>query len=418
MPARLTLSALWFFLVLFSYYVLKPVRDALATETRLFGPLYLATFIAVCGALPLYWRIVARTTRRQLVFGVYQFFAACLVAFALLLARGDGETAWLRNAFFVWVSVFNLYVVAVFWSVMADLFSAEEGKSWFGVMAAAGTVGSIVASLVGHVAAQRLGLEWLMVVAIVALELAIATAWLLLRFASRDGAKSSTNSSPSANNSEPPSSGSLLAGLRTVLASRYLLMICAFTAIGKFAATFVYNNFQHTLRDEGMAVAERTELFSAMNFYSQTGTLAFQAFLAAALMRFAGVGAALAVACGVIVGLFAWLSFDATLWPLMIAKVVQEIIGYGLLVPAQQVLFTVVSRTEKYESKAFIDTVVFRGSDVAASNVVDALGRFSASAAAMAILPLIGAWMVLGALLGREQTARAQANNKINDATA
>jgi len=411
MPIRLLLSALWFFLVLFSYYILKPVRDALATETRLFGPLYLATFLAASAALPLYWRIVARTTRRQLVFGVYQFFVACLVVFALLLARGYGETEWLRNAFFVWVSVFNLYVVAVFWSVMADLFSAEEGKSWFGAVAAAGTVGSIVASLVGHVAAQRLGVEWLMVVAIGALELAIATAWLLLRFASRDG--SSPANKEKGNNSERPSSGSLLAGLRTVLSSRYLLMICAFTAIGKFAATFVYNNFQHTLREEGLAVAERTELFSAMNFYSQTGTLAFQAVLAAALMRLAGVGATLAAACGVIVGLFAWLSFDATLWPLMVAKVVQEIIGYGLLVPAQQVLFTVVTRTEKYESKAFIDTVVFRGSDVAASNVVDALGRFSASAAAMAILPLVGVWMALGAWLGREQTARAKTTDDL-----
>lgn len=400
MQFRLLVSWAWFFLVLFSYYVLKPVRDALATETRLFGPLYLATFLAVCAALPLYWRIVARTTRLQLVFGAYQFFVACLVAFALLLARGQGDAAWLRNAFFVWVSVFNLYVVAVFWSVMADLFSAEEGKTWFGAMAAAGTVGSIVASLVGGLAAQRLGLAWLMVAAIVALELSIAMAWLALRFESRGA-----GSPPS--DSAPPSSGSLLAGLRTVLASRYLLMICVFTAIGKFAATFVYNNFQHSLRAQELAVEARTELFSTMNLYSQSGTLAFQAVLAAALMRLAGVGATLAIACGVIVGLFAWLAVDAGLWPLMVAKVVQEIVGYGLLVPAQQVLFTVVSRTEKYESKAFVDTVVFRGSDVAASNVCDALGRFSVSAAALAILPLAAAWMALGAWLGREQARKA-----------
>src|SRR5215467_4351579 len=182
MSLRLLVSWTWFFLVLFSYYVLKPVRDALATETRLFGPLYLATFLAVCAALPLYWRIVGRTTRRQLVFGVYQFFAACLVAFAVLLARGHGDAPWLRNTFFVWVSVFNLYIVAVFWSVMADLFSAEQGKTWFGTLAAAGTVGSIVASLVGGIAAQRLGVEWLLVAAIGALELAIAMAWLVLRF--------------------------------------------------------------------------------------------------------------------------------------------------------------------------------------------------------------------------------------------
>src|SRR4051812_25870373 len=224
MSFRLLVSSIWFFLVLFSYYVLKPVRDALATETRLFGPLYLATFLAVCAALPLYWRIVARTTRRQLVFGLYQFFVVCLITFAVLLSRGHGDAAWLRNAFFVWVSVFNLYVVAVFWSVMADLFSAEEGKTWFGAVAAAGTAGSIAASLVGGLAAERLGLAWLMAAAISALELSIAMAWLALRFESRDSGKT------------PTSSGSLLAGLRTVLASRYLLLICAFTAIGKFAA--------------------------------------------------------------------------------------------------------------------------------------------------------------------------------------
>src|SRR5215212_10273665 len=386
MTFRLLVSWTWFFLVLFSYYVLKPVRDALATETRVFGPLYLATFLTVCAALPLYWRIVARTTRKQLVFGVYQFFVACLVAFAVLLARGHGDAAWLRSAFFVWVSVFNLYVVAVFWSVMADLFSAEEGKTWFGAIAAAGTMGSIVASLVGGLIAKHIGLAWLMVVAIAALELSIAMAWLALRSDPPGlNTSSSTNAPPS---SGPASSGSLLAGLRTVLSSRYLLMICAFTAIGKFSATFVYNNFQHALRAEGLSVAERTELFSAMNFYSQTGTLAFQAILAAALMRLAGVGWALATACAVIVGLFAWLSVDAGLWPLMVAKVAQEIVAYGLLVPAQQVLFTVVSRAEKYESKAFVDTVVFRGSDVIAANVCDALARFSVSAAALAILPL------------------------------
>jgi AAA family ATP:ADP antiporter len=412
MRHRLLVSCAWFFLVLFSYYVLKPVRDALATETRLFGPLYLATFLTVCATLPLYWRLVARTTRWRLVLGVYQFFVVCLIAFAVLVARGHGDAPWLRSVFFVWVSVFNLYVVAVFWSVMADLYSAEEGKAWFGAVAAAGTTGSIVASLVGHAAAQRLGVAWLMAAAIAALELSMVMAWLALRFEPRG----SGNGSGNGIHETPHSSGSLLAGLRTVLASRYLLMICAFTAMGKFAATFVYNNFQHTLREQGLGVVERTELFSAMNFYSQSGTLLFQAVLAAALMRLAGVGATLATACGVILGLFAWLSVDAGLWPLMVAKVVQEIVGYGLLVPAQHVLFTVVSRAEKYESKAFIDTVVFRGSDVAAANVCDALGRFSVSTAALAILPLVGVWMALGAWLGREQAARAASADGTGDA--
>jgi ATP:ADP antiporter, AAA family len=396
MRYRLMISWAWFVLVLFSYYVLKPVRDGLATDAPLFGPLYLATFVSVCVALPLYWRIVAHSTRRQLVFGTYQFFVACLAGFAVLVARGHGDAAWLRNAFFVWTSVFNVFVVAVFWSVMADLFSAEEGKTWFGSLAAAGTVGSIVASLVGRLATGHLGLAGLMVVAIAALELAIAMAWLVLRLEQRGAGEA------------PPSSGSLREGLRTVMASRYLLLICAFTAIGKFCATFVYNNFQHALRAEEMTREARTELFAEMSFYSQSGTLVFQAVLAAALMRLAGVGATLMAACAVIVGLFAWLAVDAGIWPLMVAKVVQEIVGYGLLVPAQQVLFTVVSREEKYESKAFIDTVVFRGSDVAAAHVCDALVRFPLSAAAVALVPVAAAWAGLGAWLGREQASRAR----------
>jgi AAA family ATP:ADP antiporter len=293
--------------------------------------------------------------------------------------------------------VFNLYVVAVFWSVMADLFSADEGKAWFGAVAAAGTVGSIAASLAGGFVSEQLGLAWLLALAIVALELAIAMAWLVLRLEQRGSGQT------------PPSSGSLRAGLRTVVASRYLLLICAFTAIGKFCATFVYNNFQHALRAQELSVEARTQLFSTMNFCSQSGTLAFQAVLAAALMRVAGVGATLAAACGVIVGLFAWLAVDAGFWPLMVAKVVQELVGYGLLVPAQQVLFTVVSREEKYESKAFIDTVVFRGSDVAAGNLCDALVRFPLSATALALVPVAAAWTALGALLGRDQAARAAA---------
>ena len=406
MPARLILSALWFFLVLFSYYVLKPVRDALATETRLFGPLYLATFLAVCAALPLYWRIVARTTRWQLVFGVYQFFVACLVVFAVLLARGHGDAAWLRNAFFVWVSVFNLYVVAVFWSVMADLFSAEEGKTWFGAVAAAGTSGSIVASLVG---ARRRGT--------VGRGLADGSRDRRPRVIDRDGVaglairvpRRRRRLSRAVASSEPPSSGSLLAGLRTVLASRYLLMICAFTAIGKFAATFVYNNFQHALREEAggrraNGIVFGDELLLPKRHARVPGRPGGGADAARrrrrdARRRLRRDRRPVRVA-----------AVRRGFWPLMVAKVVQEIVGYGLLVPAQQVLFTVVSRAEKYESKAFVDTVVFRGSDVAAANVCDALGRFSVSAAALAILPLVGVWMALGAWLGREQTARSQAN--------
>ncbi len=397
MPARVLLSWAWFFLVLLSYYVLKPLRDGLATENQSFGLLYLGTFLTSCVALPLYWRIVAATSRWQLVAGVHQFFVVWLVVFALLLERGYGEEPWLRNTFFIWVSVFNLYVVAVFWSVMADLFSADEGKEWFGTIAAAGTAGSIAASKLAGWVATNVGTAALLLLTIAALELALVFVWLILKQEHRGAGEESAK----------PRGGSLVEGLRTVMQSRYLLLICAFVAIGKFAATFVYNNFQHTLREENLELAVRTKLFSDLNYYSQSGTLLMQAVIAGLLMRFVGVGATLALAASAILGLFGWLAFDAALWPLMVAKVTQEIVGYGLLVPAQNVLFTVVSREEKYQSKAFVDTVVFRGSDVAAANACDALTRFPLSSVALAFLPLIAVWAALGAWLGRTQSRLA-----------
>ncbi len=401
MPTRVLLSWAWFFLVLFSYYVLKPLRDGLATENQSFGGLYLGTFLACSVALPLYWRIVAATSRWRLVLGVHQFFVACLVVFALLLHRGYGDAVWLRHTFFIWVSVYNVYVVAVFWSVMADLYSADDGKRWFGTITAAGTVGSIAASAVAGMVAEKLGTAALLVLTIVALELALVFVWWILKQERRGEGEPSAKSA----------SGSLVEGLRTVVASRYLLMICAFVAIGKFSATFVYNNVQHVLRAELLDLEARTELFANISFYSQSGTLLLQGLVVGFLMRWLGLGATLAIAASAIAVLFGWLALDASLWPLQVAKAVQEMVGYGLLVPAQQVLFTVVTREEKYQSKAFVDTVVFRGSDVAAANACDALARFPLSSVALGFLPLIAAWAALGAWLGREQSRLA--NNKL-----
>lgn len=397
-PTRILLSWAWFFLVLFAYYVLKPLRDALATESGSLARLYLAVFVATCVALPLYWQIVARVSRWRLVCGMHQFFVACLVALAWLLHQGYADAPWLRAAFFVWVGVFNLYVVAIFWSVMADLHSAATGKRWFGTFAAAGTCGSIAASAVAAAVAQRWGPAVLLGLTIVALELTLAVVWRLLQEESQG-----VGAAP------PARSGSLRQGLLTVARSRYLLAICTFVAVGKFAATFFYNNLQYALQAEELTREARTALFSTMNLYAQSGTFVLQAFGAGLVMSVGGVGAALGLSGGVVALLFAWLAVDAGLWPLVVGQVLQQIVGYGLLTPAQQVLFTVVSREEKYESKAFVDTVVFRGSDVAAAHVCDALRHLPLGHVALGFVPLVAGWAALGGWLGRAQQQQSGA---------
>jgi AAA family ATP:ADP antiporter len=154
---------------------------------------------------------------------------------------------------------------------------------------------------------------------------------------------------------------------------------------------------------------QRTILFARINFWSQSGSLLLQAVAAPLLMYFAGVGAALLIPCGVLLGLFVWLSLEASLDTLVVGQVAQQIMGYGLLVPAQHVLFTVVSREDKYKTKAFVDTVVFRGSDVAAGKLCQWMSGTGVvlSMLALWMVPAMVLWAVLAGLLGLAYRRRA-----------
>ena len=155
--------------------------------------------------------------------------------------------------------------------------------------------------------------------------------------------------------------------------------------------------------------ADRTTLFSQMNLWSQSGSLLAQSILVGGLMKRFGVGTALVLPCGLMLVYFLWLSYDATLMTLVVGQVGQQILGYGILVPAQHVLFTVVSREDKYKSKAFTDTVVFRGSDVAAGKVCDWITRSGTRLTnlSLAMLPIVLLWAAIGAWVGRRYAQRA-----------
>ena len=210
---------------------------------------------------------------------------------------------------------------------------------------------------------------------------------------------------------EQGTGGTVFAGLTHVLQSPYLMGICLFVAIGKFAATFVYNNLQVVLKQQVTDYLERAALFSQMNLFAQSGSLLVQAVLAGWMMKRFGVGIALVVPCGLMFLLFVWLGVEAVLTTLVIAQVAQQVLAYGLLVPAQHVLFTVVSREDKYKSKAFTDTVVFRGSDVAAGKACDwMIGSGTTLAVlSLAMLPLVFSWGALALWLGREYRRKSHA---------
>ncbi len=389
------LAWLWFFLILFSYYALKPVRDSLGTTfAKSMGSLYTATFVTTMVVLPMYSWVVSRVPRRTLTLIVYQFFVICLLGFLLGIRDFDHSPTWLAAVFFVWVSVFNLVVVTLFWSVMADVFSDEDARLWFGTMAAAGSLGSVCGSALALLLSKYLGPTTLLLASMVTLECALVVSWQL-------GRRSSPGPQSTARE-EQGTGGSVLAGVTRVLASPYLLGICGFVALGKFAATFIYNNLQIILEQEVQHATARTVLFSQMNLSVQSGSLILQALVAGLLLRRLDLAWTLAIPCLVVLALFVTLSQSVSLALLVTAQMTMQILGYGLLVPAQHVLFTVVSREDKYKSKAFVDIVVFRGSDVAAANLCEWVLRsgMALTHMATAMLPVLGVWLMLAIGLG------------------
>ena len=406
---QIVLCWLWFFLVLLSYYCLKPVRDGLASSLAgSLGNLYLATFLTSIVGLSIYSRLIAICNRLWLLIGVYNFFVGCLLVFFFLFLSNTQQPTTVITIFFVWVSVLNIFVVTLFWSVMADVFTPSQGKAWFGIIAAAGSVGSITGSAVATQLSQWVGNKGLVIVSAIALELAVVIGWALLRL--NANRKPNTQTSSATSDNSGGTGGSILAGLTRVLQSPYLIGICLCVALGKFAGTFVYNNLQALLEVEMPDANNRTTLFAQINLYAQSGSLVMQALIAGLIMRWLGVAAALVLPCVTMLGFFLWLSQAPVLNTLIVGQAGQQILAYGLLVPAQHVLFTVVSREDKYKSKGFTDIVVFRGSDVAAGKTCDWMigSQIALGTLAIAMLPVVVLWGAVAAWTGLQYAKRAR----------
>lgn len=409
---------LWFFLVLFSYYCLKPIRDGLGTRFAAgMGNLYLATLVATLLTFLVYAALVAWIPRRWIVVLVHHLFILQMLGFFAAFVSGSEHPAWLDAVFFVWVSVFNLFVVTLFWSVMADLLAEEDGKRWFGTMAAAGSLGSITGSAVAWYVSDRMGIAALLIVAAIALELSVLVAWSMDRAIVGGSARSARpNSESLAGGTLKPreevqdkgTGGTLWSGLQGVATSPYLLGIAGFVALGKFVATFLYNFLQILLKSQMSDPQARTRLFSQMNLWSQGGSLLTQGLIAAWMLRRVGIGWTLAIPGLILGGMLLWIQWDPALDKMVITQVAQQVLGYGLLVPTQHVLFTVVSREEKFKAKAFIDNVVFRGSDAVSAKVCDALAKSTATLgrAASWVTPLLLIWAGLGLAIGELRKRR------------
>ena len=396
-------ASLWsfacFFCVLCGYYVLRPLRDEMGVQGGVENLpwLFSVTFAAMLAVVPVFGFAASRLPRRRLVPWTYVFFVANVLVFYALFSAGVAPPAVAR-AFFVWVSVFNLFVVSLFWSLMADLFRPAQAARLFGFISAGGSCGALAGPTITALLAAPLGTSKLLLVSCGFLGLALVCTHALVRRADMPG-------HPAPGSAPPPDSigGTTWSGVAAIFRSPYLLGVVGYVLLYTILLGFAYFELARMVAAAYGDSAERTALFAQVDLAVNVLTLLGQLFLVPRLVEKLGVGAALALLP--VLGLigFAVIGLAPVLAVLLVFQILRRAADYAIARPAREMLFTVLTREAKYKSKNFIDTVVFRGGDAASGWVYAFLKGAGLSLSGLAAAAIPGAilWLVLGVWLGR-----------------
>lgn len=384
--------------------------------TKQLQGLMLVTFLVMLFVVPIYSILVNRLPRRWLVRIVFHFFCVSLLGFSGSLMWGNELIrVWAARTFFVWVNVFALFATSVFWSVLADLFSSDQGKRLFGRIAAGGTVGAIAGSLLTSQIATRFSTATLLLIPIVSLQAGLWCAWRLEKRVAADPRWGTETRTPRPN--DALTSGGLWQGVTHVLRSPYLASICVFLFFVQAAGTQLYFQQAEIVGATVLDDQAKTQVFAYIDFSTQVLTLTAQLLFSGWILRRLGVSAALMVLPIIYLISFSALSVYGSLPIVASAMVVTRAAGYGITVPAREVLFTVVSREDKYKSKSFIDTVVLRGGDAISGQVFGSLrnlGGFAFATLNLWTVPITVVWAFAAYRLGRRQTQLAQSERPEN----
>jgi ATP:ADP antiporter, AAA family len=396
----LLLAAAYFFALLCGMYLLRPLREEMGIRGGVdrLDRAFLATFAAMLVATPLYGWLFARVPRGRAIPIVYLFFAANIAGFALLFRGGRAGPA-VAQAFFVWVSVYNLFVTSVFWSFMADLFTSGQGKRLFGLVSAGGSAGALAGPVLAVALVRPLGVSGVLLVSGALLVAAAACAHRLARRA-RSGEAALRRESEGVG-------GSPFAGFTAVARSPYIAALALQILAITVTSTLLYFQQARIVAGAIADPARRTQLFAAVDLAVNVAALALQALATGRIL--AGAGLAAGLLAHPLLALAGLVAIVAAPSIAVVAGVqaLRRAVHYAIERPAREVLFTVVPREERYKAKGFIDTVVYRGGDAASALAQGRLIALGAGLAgsALAALPVALLWLGAVAYLVRKHAA-------------
>jgi AAA family ATP:ADP antiporter len=402
--AALLWSCLYVFCVLSAYYVIRPIRDEMGVQGGVDNLqwLFTGTLVTMLAFNAPFGALVKRLPRKQFISITYRFFMLNLIGFVVCFEFASaGQNVWLGRIFFIWASVFNLFVVSVFWALMVDVFNSEQGKRLFGFIAAGASIGAIFGSSVIVTFAKNIQPTYLLFASVILLEIAVLGVRQLSRLSQ------SLQRIPGG--AETPIGGGVWTGLTHTLRSPYLINGAVFILLFAVTSTFLYFQQAGIAAQAFADRAARTQFFGQVDLIVNTLTLVIQVFLTSRILKLLGVAMTLALLPVLSVAGFAALALAPTIAVLVALQVARRVGNFAVARPTRELLFTVLPREDKYKAKTFIDTVVYRAGDQVGSwsyALLVFLGLGIPGISLVAV-PLSIAWVINALWLGRKQDAMA-----------
>ncbi len=427
--AALGWSFAYYFLLLCSYYILRPIRDemGIAGGVDNLAWLFTGTLVGMLLIHPVFTSLVKSLPRRRFVPLTYRFFIANLVVFFALFQLVPENSVWIGRVFFIWVSIYNLFVISVFWSFMTDIYRSAQSKRLFGVLAVGGTIGAMTGSGITSALVQALGPVNLLLISALMLEAAarvsgalekaeqgLALAGLQDEAQDSDSAGGATQAAAGAQarqdsvmqevaqKQQEVIGGGVLDGVRDVLRSPYLLGIALLMLLFTITSTYLYFMQLDVVAGASEDSRVRTQLLANIDLIVNIITLITQLFLTGRLLRWLGVGMSLAFLPLLSLIGFGLVGVAPALLVVLVFQILRRAGNFAIQRPAREVLYTVLPRSEKYKAKNFNDTFVYRVGDQVGAWSYTLMGSLGlgVSSLALTMVPVSAVWLLLALWLG------------------
>ena len=389
------------FMLLGSYYILRPLRDTMAT---VFGVaelqnLFTGTFVLIFLCAPLYAWAAARMKLSRLLPGVFWFLLSNLLIFYLLFHLAP-HNRWVAAAYYCWFSAINLILISVFWTLMADIYSPGQATRLYALIAAGGSLGAIMGPVIVKLFVLKLGVDGLLLVAIAGFLVVIAMVYLLIQEKARLHVEGHGGQHTTLDHALP---GNPLRGFALLFQSVYLLGQAGFILLMTWVATILYFLQTDFIARAYSVIEQRTIAFADADLFVNIAAAAISILGLSRMLKRFGVTTSLMFTPVVMVGACLALLFSPTLFMVQAARALQRITQYGIARPSREVLFTVIDQQSKYKAKNVSDTVVYRFGDLTAAWMQAGLraGGFGFAGAVAAGVAISAGWSFVALGLGR-----------------